>query len=63
MALSGVTDAYGKGTDHADRMRGTAKIISSMLRTWSGTSEISPPPCYLHVILQIIHRSHVFLYT
>ncbi|CAL1712811.1 unnamed protein product [Somion occarium] len=36
MALSGVTDAYGKGTDHADRMRGTAKIISSMLRTWSG---------------------------
>lgn len=36
MALSGVTDAYGKGTEHADRMRATTKIIASMLRTWSG---------------------------
>lgn len=36
MAMSGVTDAYGKGPDHADRMRGTTRIISSMLRTWSG---------------------------
>ncbi|EKM51823.1 uncharacterized protein PHACADRAFT_199326 [Phanerochaete carnosa HHB-10118-sp] len=36
MALSGVTDAYGKGTEHADRMRASTKIIASMLRTWSG---------------------------
>ncbi|KAI0073477.1 hypothetical protein K474DRAFT_1666532 [Panus rudis PR-1116 ss-1] len=36
MALSGVTDAYGRGPEHADRMRGTTRIISSMLRTWSG---------------------------
>ncbi|KAJ3553483.1 hypothetical protein NM688_g3590 [Phlebia brevispora] len=36
MALSGVTDAYGKGPEHADRMRGVTKIIVSMMRTWSG---------------------------
>ena len=36
MALSGVTDAYGKGTEHAERMRASTKIIASMLRTWSG---------------------------
>ncbi|KAI0789744.1 Rapamycin-insensitive companion of mTOR, N-term-domain-containing protein [Abortiporus biennis] len=36
MALSGVTDAYGKGADYVDRMRGSIKIIASMLRTWSG---------------------------
>ncbi|KAF8895478.1 Rapamycin-insensitive companion of mTOR, N-term-domain-containing protein [Infundibulicybe gibba] len=36
MALSAVTDAYGKGTDHADRMRGCAKVVQLMLRTWSG---------------------------
>lgn len=36
MALSAVTDAYGKGPDHADRMRGCAKVIQLMLRTWSG---------------------------
>ncbi|KAI0087847.1 Rapamycin-insensitive companion of mTOR, N-term-domain-containing protein [Irpex rosettiformis] len=36
MAMAGVTDAYGKGADHADKMRGTAKLIVSMLRTWSG---------------------------
>ncbi|KAI0697900.1 Rapamycin-insensitive companion of mTOR, N-term-domain-containing protein [Cytidiella melzeri] len=36
MAMSGVTDAYGKGPDHAERMRGTTKLIVSMLRTWSG---------------------------
>ncbi|KAJ3479559.1 hypothetical protein NLI96_g8977 [Meripilus lineatus] len=36
MALSGVTDAYGKGADYAQRMKGVVKIIISMLRTWSG---------------------------
>jgi rapamycin-insensitive companion of mTOR len=36
MALSAVTDAYGKGPDHVDRMRGCAKVIQLMLRTWSG---------------------------
>ncbi|RDB17886.1 Target of rapamycin complex 2 subunit ste20 [Hypsizygus marmoreus] len=36
LALSAVTDAYGKGPDHADRMRGCTKIMHLMLRTWSG---------------------------
>ncbi|KAH7915441.1 Rapamycin-insensitive companion of mTOR, middle domain-containing protein [Hygrophoropsis aurantiaca] len=36
IAFSAVTDAYGKGTDHADRMRGCTKVIQLMLRTWSG---------------------------
>ncbi|KAG6916446.1 hypothetical protein DXG01_006774 [Tephrocybe rancida] len=36
LALSAITDAYGKGTDHADRMRSCARVIQSMLRTWSG---------------------------
>ncbi|KAG1745997.1 Rapamycin-insensitive companion of mTOR, N-term-domain-containing protein [Suillus paluster] len=36
IALSAITDAYGKGTDHADRMRSCTKIIQLMLRTWSG---------------------------
>lgn len=36
MAISAVTDAYGKGTDHADRMRSCTKVIQLMLRTWSG---------------------------
>lgn len=40
MALSGVTDAYGKGPEHADRMRACAGVVASMLRTWSGTSEL-----------------------
>ncbi|TFK40828.1 Rapamycin-insensitive companion of mTOR, N-term-domain-containing protein [Crucibulum laeve] len=36
IALCGITDAYGKGPDHADRMRGCAKVVQMMLRTWSG---------------------------
>ncbi|KAH8114744.1 Rapamycin-insensitive companion of mTOR, N-term-domain-containing protein [Phellopilus nigrolimitatus] len=36
IALSGITDAYGKGPAHAERMRATAKVVSVILRTWSG---------------------------
>ena len=36
MALSGVTDAYGKGPDHAERMRAVTKVVVTMLRSWSG---------------------------
>jgi rapamycin-insensitive companion of mTOR len=36
IALSAVTDAYGKGPDHTERIRGCARVIQSMLRTWSG---------------------------
>ncbi|KAG5651654.1 hypothetical protein H0H81_007934 [Sphagnurus paluster] len=38
LALAAVTDAYGKGPEHADRMRSCIKVIQSMLRTWSGMS-------------------------
>ena len=38
MALSAITDAYGKGPDHAERMRGCTKVVQLMLRTWSGAS-------------------------
>ncbi|TDL23281.1 hypothetical protein BD410DRAFT_858667 [Rickenella mellea] len=36
IALSGITDAYGKGAVHGERMRVCSKVISVMLRTWSG---------------------------
>ncbi|KAF5382569.1 hypothetical protein D9615_002880 [Tricholomella constricta] len=36
LALSAVTDSYGKGVEHADRMKSCTKVIQSMLRTWSG---------------------------
>ncbi|TFK61396.1 hypothetical protein BDN72DRAFT_805030 [Pluteus cervinus] len=36
LALSAVTDAYGKGPEHANRMRSSIRIIQQMLRTWSG---------------------------
>ncbi|KAG6816036.1 hypothetical protein H0H87_009102 [Tephrocybe sp. NHM501043] len=36
LALSAITDAYGKGADHVDRMRSCARVLQSMLRTWSG---------------------------
>ncbi|THH08497.1 hypothetical protein EW145_g2671 [Phellinidium pouzarii] len=36
IALSGITDAYGKGPSHAERMRSTGKVATVILRTWSG---------------------------
>ncbi|PCH40022.1 hypothetical protein WOLCODRAFT_136614 [Wolfiporia cocos MD-104 SS10] len=36
IALSGVTDAYGKGPEHTDHMKACVRMIASMLRTWSG---------------------------
>lgn len=36
VALSDITDAYGKGLDHSERMRTCAKLIQSMTCTWSG---------------------------
>lgn len=42
MALSAITDAYGKGPDHTERMRGCAKVAQLMLRTWSGKLDQFP---------------------
>ncbi|KAJ8469790.1 hypothetical protein ONZ51_g8763 [Trametes cubensis] len=36
IALSGITDAYGRGSEHQERIKGCTRIVSSMLRTWSG---------------------------
>ncbi|KAI9064633.1 hypothetical protein FKP32DRAFT_1648919 [Trametes sanguinea] len=36
IALSGITDAYGKGSEFNERVKGCTRIVSSMLRTWSG---------------------------
>ncbi|KAF5369485.1 hypothetical protein D9758_002757 [Tetrapyrgos nigripes] len=36
IALSAVTDAYGKSPEHVDRMKSCTKVIQLMLRTWSG---------------------------
>ncbi|KAF9077790.1 Rapamycin-insensitive companion of mTOR, N-term-domain-containing protein [Rhodocollybia butyracea] len=36
IALSAVTDAYGKGPEHSERMQSCTKVIQLMLRTWSG---------------------------
>lgn len=36
MALTAVTDSYGKGSDHIEKMRACTKVILLMLRTWSG---------------------------
>ncbi|KAF9452980.1 hypothetical protein P691DRAFT_720833 [Macrolepiota fuliginosa MF-IS2] len=36
VALSTITDAYGKGPEHAERMKGCSKVIQLMLRSWSG---------------------------
>ena len=37
IALTGVTDAYGKGIEYSDRVRACTKVVVMMLRTWSGS--------------------------
>ncbi|KAG2009933.1 ste16 [Coprinopsis cinerea AmutBmut pab1-1] len=36
LALSAITDAYGKGPDQRDKIKACAKVVQLMLRTWSG---------------------------
>ena len=36
MGLSGITDAYGRGEVHMDHMKASARVIITMLRSWSG---------------------------
>jgi len=36
VALSGVTDAYGKDSEHQQRLKDICRTIVCMLRTWSG---------------------------
>ncbi|RXW24422.1 hypothetical protein EST38_g1410 [Candolleomyces aberdarensis] len=36
VALSAITDAYGKPEDQRDKIRACSKVVQLMLRTWSG---------------------------
>lgn len=36
MGLSGITDAYGRGEAHLEHMKVSARVIITMLRSWSG---------------------------
>ncbi|KAJ2919190.1 hypothetical protein MD484_g1222, partial [Candolleomyces efflorescens] len=36
VALSAITDAYGKPPDQTDKIRACSKVVQLMLRTWSG---------------------------
>ncbi|KAF9781640.1 Rapamycin-insensitive companion of mTOR, N-term-domain-containing protein [Thelephora terrestris] len=36
IALTGVTDAYGRGLEYSDRVRACTRVVAMMLRTWSG---------------------------
>ncbi|KAG8706670.1 hypothetical protein FRC08_000920, partial [Ceratobasidium sp. 394] len=36
VALSGITDAYGKTPGHRERMRTCSRVICTILRSWSG---------------------------
>lgn len=36
MGLSGITDAYGRGDAHMEHMKASARVIITMLRSWSG---------------------------
>ena len=58
IALSGVTDAYGRGTSYIERMRGCTKVISVILRSWSG----SCPWKQRVSVLTICSRLDVFLH-
>jgi len=51
MALAAFTDAYGKGSGNADRMRASSKVITIMLRNWSGEPSHSLPQVFLSAIL------------
>lgn len=54
VALSIFTDAYGKGPEHAERMRACSKLIQLMLRSWSGMTI-----CYLQDLGLRSHRTDV----
>jgi len=36
MGLSGITDAYGRGEAHMEHMKASARVVITMLRSWSG---------------------------
>lgn len=43
MGLSGITDAYGRGEVHMEHMKTSARVIITMLRSWSGEHIFNNP--------------------
>jgi len=41
MALSGFTDVYGSGDAYLTRLRTSSKVVSTMLKSWSGLIYLS----------------------
>jgi hypothetical protein len=59
IVLSGVTDAYGKGTEFAERVRASTRTINSILRTWTGRCAMPMPSIKAHAgsrITVLLHR-------
>ena len=57
MGLSGITDAYGHGEAHMEHMKASARVVITMLRSWSGKHTFS-------VLILILRapRFDVFMY-
>lgn len=55
--MSGVTDAYGKDAEYADKLKGACKMITCMLRTWGGSSSMKVNASTYMLI--ILHRADV----
>lgn len=54
MGLSGITDAYGRGEVHMEHMKASARVIITMLRSWSGE--------YIPTIRNLILRAAGLMY-
>jgi hypothetical protein len=57
MGLSGITDAYGRGETHMEHMKASARVVITMLRSWSGEHNFN--------VLSLISRTPrfgVFMY-
>ena len=54
MGLSGITDGYGRGEVHMEHMKASARVVITILRSWSGE--------YIHSILDLILRAAGLMY-
>lgn len=60
IAFSGVTDAYGKDSEHQQRLKDICRSIVCMLRTWSGM--FYPVTRFDYTPTYQVSRSYVFLH-
>ena len=42
MGISGLTDSYGKGESHAEAMKASARVVITLLRSWTGELALFP---------------------